>query len=70
MRKRAQQEQSKGKKDGRERVRETERGQKDSSHGVSVLSEKESGGEREGFSGANSDFFWAKDSFTPKKRVY
>ena len=35
-----------------------------------MLSEKESRGEREGFSGANSDFFLVKDSFTPKKRVY
>ena len=35
-----------------------------------MLSEKESGGEREGFGGVNSDFFWVKDSFTPKKRVY
>ena len=70
QRKRAQQEQSKGKKDGRERVRGTERGQKDSWHEVSVSCEKERRVEREGCSGANSDFFLVKDSFTPKKRFY
>jgi len=35
-----------------------------------VSCEKERRVEREGCSGANSDFFVVKDSFTPKKRVY